>query len=333
MLVAAVLEYDAGSTELAVDRFDKLADLQPDNEMAARLLARALLADGDASELVARFAARASRPDASPYLLTLVGRAYEQLDRRDLAAPFLDRAAQASAAAVAALAPSDTGELAIYRWGDDPTAADVAVPTLRKLVSEGRAGEAAAYSLKLRGRFPNSSDIEVLTGDAAFLGGDTTGALALYRSAKRVRWTGALAQRIAAAEARLGHGDIAAAELSAYLAEHPQDGAVAALVGRDAAARGDWPQAATLLGHAARLPGGAGDARLIADLADAQLHLGDRERALGNAERAYALQRMSPRVTAVLAAALDAGGKQPNRPRILLAKAGALGGEPALALR
>lgn len=321
MLVAGVFEYRAGSTELAVERFDKLEDLQPDNEWAARLLGTALLADGDASEVVARFAGRAARPGASPCLLTLVGRAYEQLDRRDLAAPFLDRAAHPPSALPTPLASSEAGELAIYRWGDDPTAADVAVPTLRKLLAQARMGEAATYSLKLRQRFPNSSDIEVLTGDAALLGGDTTGALALYRSAKRVRWTAALAMRIAAAERRLGHEDVADAELAAYLAQHPQDGAISALVGREAAARGDWRRAAALLGHAARMPGGAGDARLIADLADAQLHLGDRERALANAQRAYALQRSSPRATNVLAAALAANGKPAPA---LLAKARAL---------
>ena len=331
MLVAGVLAYRAGSTELAVERFAKLAELQPDNEAAQRLLGRALLADGDASEVIARFAARTQRPGASPYMLTLVGRAYEQIDRRDLAAPFLDRAAQALDAPAVPLAPSDGDELAIYRWGDDPTAADVAVPTLRKLLFDGRTGEAAAYALKVRQRFANSSDIEVLSGDAALLSGDAAGALALYRSAARVRWTGALAERIATAETRLGHGDLAEDELAAYLAQHPQDGATTALLGRAAAADGDWRRATMLLGHAARLPGGAGDPRLMADLADAQLHLGDRARALTNARWAYALQRNSPRVTSVLAAALAA--TRTDGTAVLLAKARALGGEPALALR
>jgi Flp pilus assembly protein TadD len=333
MLVAGVLEYRAGSTELAVDRFDKLADLQPDNEAVERLVGSALLADGDASEVIARFADRAARPDASPYLLTLVGRAYEHVDRRDLAAPFLDRAAQTPGQRLAPLGLSEAGELAIYRGGDDPTAADVAVPTLRKLLADGRTGEAAAYSLELRHRYPNSSDIEVLCGDAAMLGGDAAGALELYRSAKQVRWTAALATRIAAAERLLGHTDIAEHELAAYLAQHPQDGAIASQVGRAAAAHGDWRSAAVLLGHAARLPGGAGDPRLIADLAEAQLHLGDRERALANAQRAYWLQRNSPRATSVLAAAMAQGGKPSNGAAVLLAKARILGGEPALALR
>jgi predicted Zn-dependent protease len=228
---------------------------------------------------------------------------------------------------------SERGELAIYRWGDDPTAADVAVPTLRKLLSEGRTAEAADYAAKLRRRYPNSSDIEVLAGDVALLGGDAPAALALYRSAKRVRWTSALALRIAAAERRLGREGAAEAELADYLTQHPQDRAMAAVVGRTAAAHGEWRRAALLLGHAALLPGGPADPRLIADLAEAQLHLGDRERALANARRAYALQRTSPRATSVLAAAMAAGEGPAEGAGLLLAKARALGAEPALASR
>jgi tetratricopeptide (TPR) repeat protein len=331
MLVAGVLEYRAGSTELAVERFDKLADLQPDNDTAMRLLGRALLADGDASEVVARFAEPAARPDASPYLLTLVGRAYEQLDRRDLAAPFLDRAARAPSAGLLPRALTEAGELAIYRSNGDPTAAAVAVPRLRKLLAEGRGREASAYVAEVGRRFPNSSDIEVLSGDVALLGGDAAGALALYRSAAKVRWTAALAERIAAAQTQLGRDKAARAELDDYLAQHPRDGAMAALVGRAAAARGDWRQAAILLGHAARQPGGTGDARLVADLAEAQLHLGDGARALANARHAYALQRMSPRATSVLAEALSDG--RSSGAETVLAKARALGGVPALASR
>jgi tetratricopeptide (TPR) repeat protein len=330
LLLQGVLEYRDGSSELAVDKFARLLDMQPDNELAARLLGRALLADGDASEVVARFGARASRPDASPYLLTLVGRAYEAMDRRDLAAPFLDRAAQAADPPLGPLAPSEAGQLAIYRFGgDDPTAPAVAVPTLRKLLSERRGAEAEAFTVKLRRRFPHSSDIEVLTGDTALLAGNPAHALSLYRTAAGVRWTAALAERIAAAQTRLGREDLAAAELTTFLLQHPHDRGIAALLGRAAAAGGDWSRAQVLLEHAVQLAGGDGDPRLLADLADVQLRLGDGANALANAERAYVLQRSSARTTQVLSAALE----QPKGAEVLLAKARALGKEAVLALR
>ena len=163
--------------------------------------------------------------------------------------------------------------------------------------------------------------------------GDAAQALALYRSAAEVRWTPTVAERIAAAETRLGHEDLAEVELTAYLAQHPQECGLAALVGRAAAARGDWTRAALMLGHAAELPGGASDPRLIADLAEAQMHLGDGERALGNARLAYAMQRASPRTTRVLAAVLSAADQRAGGAEVLLAKARALGDEPVLALR
>lgn len=334
LLLQGVLEFRDGSTELAADKFDELARRQPDNETAARLLGRALLADGDASEVVARFTAQAARPEASPYMLTLVARAYEQLDRRDLAAPLLDRAAREADSGVKPLPLDQDAELTLFRLADaDPTSAEVAMPTLRKLLGDGRGAEAVAYAGRLHARYPNSSDVEVLVGDAELLAGDPAAALRSYRSAAQVRWTAALARRIAAAEVRLGQGGAAVAELQAFLAQHPQAREIAALLGRAAAAGGDWERAALLLGHAAQLPGGDADPQALAELADAQLHIGDGAAALASARRAYALQRSSLKATTVLAAALQASGERPNGAEILLAKARSLGAEPALALR
>lgn len=334
LLLEGVLEYRDGSTSLAVDKFDQLARQQPDNETAARLLARALLADGDASDVVARFSDAVARPEASPYMLTLVARAYEQLDRRDLAAPLLDRAAQADDTGVKPLRLSQDGALAIYQADDDaaPSAA-LAMPMLRQMLSQGRGADALDYARRLHARYPNSSDIEVLVGDAALLGGDPADALRAYFSAAQVRWTASLAKRIAAAEVRLGRADAAAEQLQAYLAQHPQAREICALLGRAAWAEGDWHRAALLLGHAAQLPGGEDDPQALTELADAQLHTGEGAAALANAQRAYALQRTSPKATAVLAAALQAVGKRSNGAEVLLAKARTMGAEPALALR
>lgn len=334
LLLEGVLEFRDGSAELAVDKFDELAKRQPDNEIAARLLARALLADGDASDVVARFADMVARPEASPYMLTLVARAYEQLDRRDLAAPLLDRAAIASDTGVKPLQLSQYGALALYQGaGDSSLDAALAMPQLRQMLSEGRGPDAMVYAKRLHAKYPNSSDVEVLVGDTALLGGDPADALRAYASAAQVRWTASLAKRIAAADVRLGQDGAAAAELQAYLAQHPNAREICALLGRAAASEGDWARAAMLLGHAAELPGGDDDPQALAQLAEAELHVGDGARALANARRAYALQRTSPKATAVLAAALQADGKRPNGSEILLAKARSMGAQPALALR
>ena len=333
LLLEGVLDFRDGSIELAVNKFDELARRQPDNEAVARVLGRALLADGDASDVVARFAPLAARPEASPYMLTLVARAYERIDRRDLAAPLLDRAASASDTGVKPLPVSDDDSLAIYRAGDDdPTSAAVAMPMLRQMLGEGRTADAAAYADKLQARYPNSSDVAVLVGDAALLAGDPAAALRAYRSAEQVRWTAPLAKRIAAAEVRLGQEGAAEVELKGYFLQHPQAREITALLGRAAAAEGYWSDSAMLLKHATQLPGGADDPQAFTALADAQLHLGDAAGALASARQAYALQRSSPRATAMLAAALQANGA-PGGAAILRAKARSIGGEPAQALR
>ena len=333
MLLEGVLEYRSGNPALAVEKFDELARRQPDNAMAARLLGRALLAAGDASEVIGRFGRQAASPGASPYVLALVGRAYEQTRRRDLAAPLLDRAALGSDRTLRPMPVSEEGELAIYRWGGDPGRPDVAVQMLRKMLSEGRGAEAAAYAAQLRGRYPGSADIEVLVGDAALLAGDPAAALRSYLSAAEVRSTAALAVRTAAAQSLLGRSREAHEGLARYLAEHPAEWTVAARLGRDAAGREQWRRAATLLGHAAALAGWVSDPQLLADLAEAQLHAGEPSTALTTARDAYRLQRASPRTTSVLAEALRATQEDGGGANVLLAKVRRMAGEPALALR
>lgn len=330
MLLEGVLEYRSGNAALAAGKFDELARRQPDNAAVARLLGRALLEAGDASEVIGRFGPSAERPGASPYVLTLVARAYEQLGRRDLAAPLLDRAALGPDRALRPLPVSEEGELAIYRWGDDPGRPDVAVQVLRKMLSEGRGADAAAYAQQLRERYPGSADIEVLIGDVALLSGDPAAALQSYRSAGEVRKTAALAERMAAAQHLLGRSREVEETFARYLAEHPAERSVAARLGRLAAAQGNWQAAAALLGHASRLAGGRNDPHLLADLAQAQLEAGDPAAALASAREAYRLQRASPRATSALAAALQASGEGGD---VLLAKARRMAGEPALALR
>ena len=62
------------------------------------LYARALLAVQDHTRLWQRFGEVAARPDASPYLLTILGRSCEQTGDREFAAELLDRAAKAELA-------------------------------------------------------------------------------------------------------------------------------------------------------------------------------------------------------------------------------------------
>ena len=201
VLLDGVLDLRAGAAAQAVDRFDALARQQPDNPRVRLLLARALLANGEANELVARFQPLADRPDASPYLLALVGRAFEQLGDRTRAAPYLDRAARPVPRGIWALPP-------VQDAVGEPGAS---VSAIRGLAAQGRTAEARAAAGALSARYPGSADVARVVGDAALLAGQPDQALAAYRRAAAVRSDLALAERMATAEGLAGHEEEAAA--------------------------------------------------------------------------------------------------------------------------
>jgi tetratricopeptide (TPR) repeat protein len=246
-LLEGVLALRIGDTTLAVDRFDELARRQPENAEAALLFARALLADGEANEVVARFGAAADRAQASPYLLALVGRAYEQLGRRDQAARYLDRAAAAGTDTLGALAAGS----------GDPRGAGADVARIRELLAQGQGAEARALADQVRERYAGSIDVEILAGDVALLTDDPAAALGSYTRAASIRRDFALVARMVAAQRRLGHENEAIALLTDFLAQNPRSAAAAADLGRMMAQRGDERRAGVLLAHARELGGGS----------------------------------------------------------------------------
>ena len=327
-LLAGVLELRTGNPALAVDQFDALARRQPDNARVALLLGRALLAAGDAGEVVARFGPEAARADASPYLLTLVGRAYEQLGRRAEAAPYLDRAA-AGVPTEAGVLPFDAG--GVWRTGSATGQGADAVPLLRAMLARGGRGEAIAFADDLGEHFGGSADIARLRGDVALLVGDPAGALVHYAAAAGIRRDWSLVERMAAAERMRGREAAALDLVSDQVARNPADGRALALLGRMYAERGDSDGAAIVLARASALGGGRGDPLLLADLARAELAAGNADGAREAGQAAYALQRSNGRVADALARALQPG--EPRLAEVLLAKSRALAAPPQLARR
>jgi predicted Zn-dependent protease len=329
-LLAGILELRAGTPALAVEQFDALARKQPDNARVAMLLGRALLAAGEAGEVVARFGPAAARPDATPYLLTLVGRAHEQLGARAEAARYLDRASAVGSTALGVLPVAADGAVPARGAIDN---AESAVPPLRTLLAQGRTGEARAFAARLGEHFRGSADVARLRGDVALLARDPRAALAHYAQAAAIRRDFPLVERLAAAELLLGRRDAAFALVADHVARNPADGSALALLGRMHAGRGEWGRALVLLGHARRLGGGAEDPRLLADLAQAELSAGDADAARATARRAYTLQRANGRVAEVLARTLQAGEPRPREAAVLLAKVRQLSASPLLASR
>lgn len=314
LVLSGVLEYRSGNPAVAAEHFNALRRMQPFNETAALLYARALVANGEANVALAILEPRARRADASAYVLVLTARALEQLGQREEAAQYLDRAAlmqaQPLAAVPAYLERDASGRL---RDPDNP------LQQLRQMLNEGDTAGAQAMIAGLLERFAGSADLEVLAGDVALLAGDREQALEYYRQAAIIRRDWPLVQRLVAA---LGSDSAAARGLLAeHLAEHPLQEEAAALLGRLHAQAGNRERAAMFLRHAAAQPAGRRDPLLLADLALLEQQSGHGGAALARAQEANRLARSNRHVARVLSAitAMQQGGVR--QAASLLAKA------------
>lgn len=287
-LLEGVLEMEAGNYVLAAEALQKLARAQPGNARAAELLARAYALGGENALVVHDNADAAARPEASPYMLTLVARAYEAEGRRDLAAPLLDRAAQAQRPRLWPIAPgSEVGGL----------------------LAAGDVAGARALADQHIATNPGSAFNQTIAGDVRLAAGDGAGALEHYRLAAFVRLSQPMLLRMVAASTDAGQGAGAAALVEAFLAANSNDPVAARMAAGEAATMGDWRRARQLLEHV-RDNGGASDTELLADLSLAQLRSGDVKAAEATARAAYGLQRASPVAAHAWGLSLDALGQR-----------------------
>ncbi len=292
-LLQGVLDLRAGNNSTAVEAFDELSREQPDNARIRLLLAEALAQDGAYRELVERFADLADRADASPYLLTLVGRAQEALGDRASAARYLDRAAGPLPRSLVPRGESTGVEVLRARWMSDPDIVKNSIAFSRALLANGQVAEGVQVAERLRSNFPGAADLQLLAADSRFLARDHAGALALYRQSAAIRLSHPLLRRMIAAHLAMGQDVAARALLQSYFVQHPLDGEAAAMLAEEALTRKDWRRANDLFEHAMVQGGGQRDPRLLAGLALARLGLGDRNGAMSIASNAYLMQRMN----------------------------------------
>lgn len=296
ILLSGIIDLQGGNPKLAEEAFRRLASIQPQNETAHLLLARAMYDQGGQKGVIERYAAWAASPAAPPYLLTLVARSYEDLGQRDLAAPLLDRAASVQPAS---LRPA-------FDFGASSTApADLAAAQVRSALAGGRAGDAAAIAERLKQAWPGMGSAYLLVGDARFAAGQYDLAAAAYADAARVRLDDQLAVRLVFTAAQQGNAAAGAQLAAGYLGSRPQSPVAARLAADYAASIGDWGKARALLENLAGQSGGR-DVRLLSDLSYAQLRLGDPQTATKTARRALDLQPASPVAAQALAMALKA---------------------------
>ncbi len=329
MLLQGALELEAGNITMAVELLERLDRRQPANPRVQALYARALFAVGDFDRLHQRFDGLAARPDASPYLLTLLGRAHERAGNRAAAAALLDRAAAASLPAILPMAEPEPLGILAARWRDSPNLPAATVPYVRSLLLAGNKAEGGAVAARLLASRPASADAVVLVGDAALVAGAYDQAFAAYDRAALVRYPDWLMLRATEALDKAGRGGEAAAVAARYAAAFPDNHLALRLLAGATAFSGEWPRTRDLLEHLNRRTGGR-DVRLLADLSLAQLRTGDAAAALATAEAARRLQRSSPVAAQAKGMALAALKREPKAAFALLAKAQRIGGDNPL---
>lgn len=256
LLLDAVISLEEGDAATAAATLEPLVARQPANARLRELLARAMLAGGRDGELVARFGAEAMLPEASPYLMMVVARAYERMGDRGRAAPLLARAYGGKSGGPVLLAVRD----------------GLPAPTAeaRGALLAGRSDDARDQAAKLRAKLPASADVASLAGDTLLGAGDPRGAMGAYIRAAEARRTWLLMRKAVWAEVRLGNSQAAEALLMRHVAGDTETASAVTALADCKVRRNDWTGAALLLDHALILGAGHDPALLGQRLRAAQ---------------------------------------------------------------
>jgi Tfp pilus assembly protein PilF len=256
LVLDAAISLQEGNADSAAETLEGLAARQPANARVRELLAHALLVAGRDDDLVQRFGAEATLPEASPYLIMLLGRAHERLG---------DRAAAAALLARAYGPMREPPALLVAREGlPAPTAA------VRSALRADNTAGARQDTAALRARLPASADVASLAGDALMGGGDPRAALAAYGLAAEVRRPWPLTRKIAWALTRRGNAVAADLLLIRHVAGEPNNATALVMLARKQGARDDWQRTAILLDYAIRLGAGHDPALLGLRMRSAQ---------------------------------------------------------------
>ncbi|RIA35546.1 Flp pilus assembly protein TadD [Hephaestia caeni] len=319
LLLGGMLDYHDRAYEQAIGQWRELADLQPYNLTARRLLGAALLRAGDAKGALDALRPAALRADADRYTLTLVGRAFEAIGERDWAGIYLDRAAAPERGAAAPFGTDDSIAVLAAAADDAPGDPQAAVDYVRGLIETGQHDDALARAQHLAHAAPGAPAAQLLVGDVLTGMAREADAAAAYAHAADLRFDAPTALRLVTALDHAGRRDEAAHTLGLYLAQNPESRDALRLTARWQLAAGRWDDAiVTLERLRARL--GDKDAVLLAELGSAHLGRGDTASATRLTAAAHALAPLDPAIADAYGWALFKAGK-PAAARQLLRQA------------
>lgn len=325
ILLQAAIDYGERNYEAAIRRLERLLEFQPANRTAIRLLGAAKFHAGDMRATIAALGPLADRPDADSHVLTLVGRAWEREGDFTRAAPYLTRAARPARDGLAPLGapPEDAAALALIERDALQGGARAEVELIRAYLALGRTDDALARAEALRNANLGAPDAHLVYGDALGAVGRYGDAAAAYASAANIRFSERAALGMYEALQRVGQPEEALRVLSLFRQQNPRNIATAMISAQLNLQAGRWQQAAAIL-EQLRLRLGDRDAALLANLAWARYEMGDTDRALALARRAYLLLPMNASTSEIYGWILADGGSDPELGIAMLEKARSL---------
>jgi len=303
LLVEGIIEHSEGNYNAAIDKFNRLVAIQPENREAQNLLARSLYLAGSADDAVDVLKPQVSRSGADPYALWLAGRSLEAIGERDEAAAILNRAAVHDAGRESAIL--DSAPLTVLRAEAERNAEDarIVVPYIRALYDAGDYAAAFAEAKRLQLANPGASGAHVLVADVAAAMGDYNEALDALTKARSIRFSEPVMLRMV--EVMRARGDMrqSGEVLAQYLSYNPSNIAGLRWMAYSHLETESWAVAAYILENL-RKRIGENDALIMAGLTQAYTGMGEIDKAIAAGRIAYRVQPSSPVVSHLYGLAL-----------------------------
>ena len=323
MLLSSAIDYQTGNVEQAINRLEQLVAMQPANRKARRLLAASHWKQGDAAATIETLRPLAEREDADSYSLALMGQALQRQGDSNAAAVFLARASQPQPQNPGLLpAPVSDKQLAMLRRSADgrPGHAPSQILLIGALLSRGMGDEGLDRARRLQAQHPGAPDAHVLVGDALGMKGDFAGAAQEYKKAANLAFTEPVALRMIEALQRSGQGPAATQVLNLFLQQNPRNVPAQLLAANGYLQAKKWPEAIRLYeGLRKRL--GDRDAAMLNNLAWAYSEVGQMDKAIPLAKKAWALDKDNPATTDTLGWLLFKSGTDKAQGLALLERA------------
>jgi tetratricopeptide (TPR) repeat protein len=290
----------------------RLVRQQPDNRLARRLWALALMQHDNIRGTITVLDPITTQPDADSWSLLLLSRAMGGLDWQNDSIQPLTRATS--------LQPGDAAALAVPQATGNANDPSVIIPNIRAQLAAGNGAGAQVLANQLAAMNPGVPQAAMLQGDAAMVSNNLSGAITYYRRAAELRFDEPVMLRLVAAQLRSGDRNAASTTLGQFMARWPENVAAMRVGASMAADQKDWGTALRLWG-AINDRIGPNDALVLAQMARANLELGDARAALPLAQRAYQLLPGNATISGVYGLALYRAGGNVQDARDLLFKA------------